>query len=151
MISPWRSAASTAPGCTRAAGCVPADVTGTSLRSDQIAAASCERAAFSVQTNNTRAAAVTAVGANPSNAREQGQVGPPPVGLGPDPPDQPGPLQHLQMVRQQVRAHPERPTQPTRRAVAAQQLLDDRQAADVTERRVSPRTARSPVIQSSTH
>ena len=46
---------------------MPADVTGTELRRDHIAAANCDRAELWVHTNTTRGAASAAAGSSPVN------------------------------------------------------------------------------------
>lgn len=58
--SPCLRATDTARRCTRCAGRVPAEATGTGLRCAQSADASCDRAELCVQTNTTRGAAIAA-------------------------------------------------------------------------------------------
>jgi len=54
---PCRRPTRTARGCTRSAGCVPAEAAGTGDREVNTAAANCDRAEFCVHTKTTRGAA----------------------------------------------------------------------------------------------
>ena len=59
---------------------------------------------------------------------------------GPEPLDQPGPLQHIEVVRHQVPGQPMASGQLRRRPVTRSQVLHDRQPGRLTESRVPGRS-----------
>jgi hypothetical protein len=103
--TPCLRATATAPGLMREAGCVPAEATGTSLRELQRALAICERAEFWVQTKTTRGTAGCGA-SNPQQAvqraRDELDVGAPPVGLGAKPANDASFLEHVQVMSKKV-------------------------------------------------
>ncbi len=66
--TPWRAAVAIAPGSMAAAGCVPADATGTALHRCQRAVANWERAELPVHTKTTRRTPMVGDGSRSANA-----------------------------------------------------------------------------------
>jgi hypothetical protein len=144
----WRRAVLRAPGRTLAAGWIPADAAGTALIAFHRAAVSWDRAEFAVHTNTTRGTlivtgrelAVTArLRGGPQGliAKTELDIAAPPIAFGPDPTDDAGILQDIQVMGQYIAARPGGLGQLAGRGIAGDQAVDDRQSHQIAQRSVS--------------
>ena len=138
--SPARRAAATASGCTRSAGCVPAESAEAPVSWRHKAAAIWERAEFCVHTNSAGSAGSAPEGQQVcQRAAPQMDVAPSAVPRGPGAGDQPVSLQHVEVVGEQVRRQLDEGLQLARHPVGDEQLVDDREPHGIAQRRVRAR------------
>ena len=135
--SPARRAAATASGWTRSAGWVPAEVAGAPVSWRHRAAATWERAELCVQTNSAGSAGSRAPGRQVvEGLAVQVHVAAAPVPRGAGAADEPDPLQHVEVVGQQVRGQLDEGLELARHPVRDEQLVDDGETDGVAERGV---------------